>query len=399
MSAEPLALSALGIATPLGCGKAEVAANLFAGWRGGLVERDGLVPGRPVMVGAVTADLPDGPVPELDCRNNRLLRLALDEIAAEIAAAKRRYGPARIAVVLGTSTSGNAEAIAALAKRDRDGAWPQGFVFSRQEMGNIAEFAARYLALDGPAYTISTACTSSAKTFGSARRLIRAGLADAAIVGGADTLCALTLTGFDSLSALSRSTCNPSSRNRDGITIGEGAAAFLLEPGPGEIAFAGLGETSDAHHVSAPDPEGRGAAAAMQEALDDGGLAPHDIVYVNLHGTATPLNDVMEHRAVNGLFGPTMAASSTKAMTGHMLGAAGGCEAAFAWLTLSRAHNPRDLLPPHLWDGAADPELAPLDLVAPGQRMRAGKRPAILSNSFAFGGSNAALVLARRSRP
>jgi 3-oxoacyl-[acyl-carrier-protein] synthase-1 len=396
MSTEALALSALGVATPLGCGKAEVAANLFAGWRGGLVERHDLVPGRAVMVGAVAADLPPCPLPALDCRNNRLLRLVLDEIAGEIEAAKRRYGRGRIAVVMGTSTSGNAEALAALAVRDRDGAWPQDYTYSRQEMGNIAEFAARYLSLDGPAYTISTACTSSAKTFGSARRLIRAGLADAAIVGCADTLCALTLTGFDALSALSRSICNPSSRNRDGITIGEGAAAFLLEPGPGEIAFAGLGETSDAHHVSAPDPEGRGAATAMQEALADGGLEMPDIVYVNLHGTATPLNDVMEHRAVSGLFGPTMPASSTKAMTGHMLGAAGGCEAALAWLTLSRTHNPRDLLPPHLWDDVADPELAPLDLVASGQRMRAGKRPAILSNSFAFGGSNAALVLARQ---
>ena len=242
---------------------------------------------------------------------------------------------------------------------------------------------------------MATACSSSAKVFASARRLIRTGIADAAVVGGADTLCRLTLNGFASLEALSAGICNPFSVNRDGITIGEGAAAFLMQPGDGPIRLLGVGESSDAHHVSAPDPSGAGAAAAMRAALADAGLTPDDIAYVNLHGTATPLNDAMESRALASVFARPVPASSTKSLTGHMLGAAGGCEAAFLWLTLSPEHNPAGRLPPHVWDGAADPALPTVALVGPGARLPAQQRLALLSNSFAFGGSNAAVILGR----
>jgi 3-oxoacyl-[acyl-carrier-protein] synthase-1 len=392
---QALALTALGVATPLGCGKTATAANLFAGSQAGLVERHDLLFGRGVTVGAVDAELPPAWPAETACRNNRLMQLVLDEIAAAVAEAVRRFGPDRIAVVLGTSTSGIAEGGAAVQINRRTGVWPDGFSYRQQELGNLARHAACHLRLTGPAYTIATACSSSAKAFASARRLIAVGLADAAVVGGADTLCRLTLNGFNAIEALSPTRCNPFSRNRDGITIGEGAAAFLLQPGDGAVRLLGIGETSDGYHVSAPAPDGAGAAAAMRQALADAGLSPADIGYVNLHGTGTTLNDSMESRAMAAVFGGTVPASSTKPMTGHMLGAAGACEAAFLWLALSPTYNPEGVLPPHLWDGAAMPDLPPLNLVRIGDRLPPGAPAAMLSSSFAFAGSNAALVLGR----
>ena len=296
-----------------------------------------------------------------------------------------------MAVVLGTSTSGMAEGEAALAARLCDGDWPAGFDYRQQEIGNIALFAAAALGLSGPAYTVATACASSAKVFASARRLIRAGLADAVVVGGADTLCRMTLNGFASLEALSSGLCNPFSRNRDGINIGEGAAAFLVSAMPGPVELLGIGESSDAHHITAPDPDGRGASAAMAQALRQAGLGPEEIGYINLHGTGTPLNDAMEARAVTAIFPPSIPVSSTKAMTGHMLGATGGVEAAFLWLALS-GHS--RTLPPHIWDGEADPDLPTLNLVTPGVLVSMESR-AMMSNSFGFGGSNASLILGR----
>jgi 3-oxoacyl-[acyl-carrier-protein] synthase I len=384
-----------GIVTPLGRGKGAVAGALFAGSKAGIAPCADLIPGRAVDVGAIRETLPALPdsLSGYDSRNNRLMQAALAEIASSIEAAKSRYGRDRIAVILGTSTSGIGDGEDALMAYRRDGAWPQGFDYRRQETGSLAESAARALGLTGPAYTIATACSSSAKVFASARRLIRAGLADAAVVGGADTLCRMTLNGFASLEALSKSRCNPFSGRRDGITIGEGAAAFLLDRVPGPVRLLGLGETSDAHHATAPDPEGRGAGLAMRQALEDANLAPADIAYVNLHGTATPLNDAMEAKAIADLFGAQMPCSSTKAMTGHMLGAAGGCEAAFLWLTLNPDTNPDRLLPPHLWDGVQDPALPALNLVALGTRFSRARPVAMLSNSFGFGGSNMALIL------
>jgi 3-oxoacyl-[acyl-carrier-protein] synthase-1 len=390
-----LALTDCGIVTPLGRGKAEVARALFAGRADGIVAREGLAPDRAVLVGEVAGDLPVLPseLAMFDSRNNRLMQAALDEIAPAIARAAERYGRDRIAVVLGTSTSGISDGETALEAYRRTGAWPNSFHYRAQETGSLAEFAARSLGLTGPAYTVATACSSSAKVFASARRLIAAGLVDAAVVGGADTLCRMTVGGFGALEALSKTRCNPFSANRDGITIGEGAAAFLLERAAGPVHLLGVGETSDAHHATAPDPEGVGAREAMVQALGDAGLSPTDIGYINLHGTATVLNDAMESKAVAAVFGDATPCSSTKSMTGHMLGAAGGCEAAFLWLTLDPRFNRDGLLPPHLWDGVRDPALPALNLVPTGARIPRGR--AMLSNSFGFGGSNAALILGR----
>ncbi|MCZ6618693.1 MAG: beta-ketoacyl synthase N-terminal-like domain-containing protein, partial [Gammaproteobacteria bacterium] len=222
-------------------------------------------------------------------------------------------------------------------------------------------------------------------------RFIRTGLADAAVVGGCDSRCALTLNGFHSLSALSRSGCKPFSANRDGTVIGEGAAIFLMSREPVGPTLAGVGESSDAHNMTAPDPDGRGAVIAMTRALEEVGIDGKDLSYVNLHGTGTTLNDAMESRALENVVGDEVPCSSSKGQIGHTLGAAGAVEAAICWLTLQ--HNPGGKFPPHLWDG--DPaEDAPLPgMVKKEDRLPAGTNHYLMSNSYAFGGSNISVVL------
>jgi 3-oxoacyl-[acyl-carrier-protein] synthase-1 len=392
LKSPALGISALGIASPIGIGKASVAAGLLRDARG-LAERSDLVPGRKLWVGAVEAELP--PVPpslaELDCRNNRLMLLALTEIAGEVRQAIGRFGADRIGVVLGTSTAGISDGEEAYAEKARGGSWPAGFAYTQQETGNLAEFAARAFGLTGPAYTVATACSSTGKVFSAARRLIDVGFCDAALVGGADTLGRMTVNGFCALEAVSAGHCNPFSRNRDGVNIGEAGVAFLLSPDSSPVRLLGVGESSDAYHASAPEPGGRGALAAMTAALSDAALDPGQIAYINLHGTGTPLNDPMEGRAVSGIFGGNVPCSSTKGMTGHTLGAAGACEAAFLWLTLHPSYN-AGRLPVHVWDGVPDPEIPSLNLVTPRLANGIGAGP-MLSNSFAFGGSNVAVIL------
>jgi 3-oxoacyl-[acyl-carrier-protein] synthase-1 len=398
----PLFLPAMAVASCLGIGKAATIGPLMTGSRTGITGHAGYLPGRAIPLGCLPAPLPPlaDRLAKWDSRNNRLLAVLTAEIEAEIDAAINRFGAHRIAVVIGTSTSGIAEGEAAIAHYLAAGQWPVGFDYHQQETGSGAAFLADLLGLSGPAYVVATACSSSAKALASARRLIRAGLADAAIVGGADTLCRMTVNGFAALESLAAEPCNPFSLHRNGITIGEGGALFVLSPDPAELAFAGLGEGSDAHHISAPAPDGRGALAAMDRALADADLDPAGIGYLNLHGTATPLNDSMEARAVAALFGERMPpCGSTKAMTGHCLGAAGAVEAAFLWLTLSRPWNPEGWLPPHRWDGTPDPALPALPLTMPGARLAGDGPAAALSNSFAFGGSNCCLAFRRGSAP
>ena len=273
---------------------------------------------------------------------------------------------------------------------------PPSFDYRQHEVGNAAEFAARYFNLAGPAYGISTACSSSGKVFASARGLIAQGYCDAVIVGGADSLCELTLQGFKSLEAVSDERSNPFSVNRKGINIGEGAALFLMEAtsaGAQSVELMGWGESSDGHHISAPDPAGAGARLAFEQALSRAGVDAKAIDYINMHGTATPQNDAMESRVIEALFGNEVTVSSTKPFTGHTLGAAAAIEAALCWLAM-QDDNPQGRLPPHLWDGAADPALPALNLVPPGAALGRPLRR-VLSSSFAFGGSNAVLLLGR----
>lgn len=336
---------------------------------------------------------PPAALARYDCRNNRLLLAALAQIAPAIDAACERYGADRIGVVLGTSTSGVEAAEAAFVYRAQAGELPDNFNYRQMEIGTAAPFAAAVLGVQGPAFTISTACTSSAKAFASAHRLLQLQLCDAVVVGGVDSLCELTVQGFASLESTSGVRTNPMSVNRSGINVGEGAAVFLMSRDEAAVRLAGLGESSDAHHISSPDPQGAGGELALREALADAGIAPSALGYVNLHATATRKNDEMEAKLMARVFPDGVATSGTKPLTGHQLGAAGATELGFAWLTLARDDVP---LPRHLWDGEADPALPALDLVESERFLRRGTGAQyVMSNSFAFGGSNVSLILAR----
>jgi 3-oxoacyl-[acyl-carrier-protein] synthase-1 len=361
----------------------------------GLEVSEACSPGRPLPIGRVRATLPDvGHLPlPMRSRNNQLALAALGRIRPAVDAAIARHGAARVGVVVGTSTSGVGATEAAIALHAASGELPADFHYGQQEMGSPAALLARELGVQGPAYVHSSACSSSAKALASAARLINMGLCDAVVTGGVDTLCAFTVAGFSALESVSPAQCNPLSASRRGINLGEGAALFLMSREPAAVALCGWGESSDGHHMSAPDPAGGGARIAMSEALRRAGLQPEQVDYINLHGTATIQNDAMESRAVAELFGPEVAVSSTKPFTGHTLGAAGAVEAAFCWLAM-QDDNPEGLLPPHLWDGEQDAALPVLNVARPGARLGRPIRYA-LSNSFAFGGSNAALVFGR----
>lgn len=360
---------------------------------GGVAATEQYTPGRPHHLGQVTQSLPalDGHAAALRSRSNALLAAALADLRAAVEAAVARWGPHRVAVVLGVSAAGLEEGQAAALMRHAGGRWPDGYDYGQQEMGSAAAFLACEIGASGPSYSISTACSSGAKALAAAARLLRAGIADAVVAGGVDALSSFTVAGFSSLESVSPQRCNPLSANRCGINIGEGAALFLVSREAGPVRLAGWGESSDAHHMSAPDPSGRGAVSAMAQALARAQLKAGGIDYVNLHGTATPHNDAMESTAVMQLLGDAVPVSSTKPLTGHALAAAGAIEAAIAWHALT--DNPSGRLPPHWWDGVRDPQLPPLRLVNPGDAL--GRAPRhVLSNSFAFGGNNASLVFA-----
>ncbi|WP_448132348.1 beta-ketoacyl-[acyl-carrier-protein] synthase family protein [Stutzerimonas chloritidismutans] len=390
-------LNALGVICALGSGKAEVAERLFAGDTSGMQVHPQPVAGRRLPVGAARCALPALPCddPRHATRNNQLLLAAALEIESDIQTAISRYGQNRIGVVLGTSTTGIQEAAQGIAGLLHDGAFPPGYHYAHQELAAPASFLGEWLQLAGPCYSISTACTSSARALLSAKRLLDAGLCDAVLCGGVDSLSDLTLQGFSALEATSETLCNPFSRNRNGINIGEAAVLFLMTrdtDGEADIALLGGGASSDAHHISAPDPDGRGALSAMRQALARANCTPEQIAYLNLHGTATPHNDAMESVAVAALFPHGVPCSSSKPLTGHTLGAAGALEAAFCWLSLSPL-NPDQQLPPHRWDGEPDPALPALLLVAAGTRMNPTRPRRMMSNSFAFGGNNISLIL------
>ncbi len=390
-------LNALGVICALGSGKAEVAGRLFAGDTSGMQVHPQLVAGRRLPVGAARCALPALPCddPRHATRNNQLLLAAALEIESDIRTAISRYGQNRIGVVLGTSTTGIQEAAQGIAGLLHDGAFPPGYHYAHQELAAPASFLGEWLQLAGPCYSISTACTSSARALLSAKRLLDAGLCDAVLCGGVDSLSDLTLQGFSALEATSETLCNPFSRNRNGINIGEAAVLFLMTrdtDGEADIALLGGAASSDAHHISAPDPDGRGALSAMRQALARANCTPEQIAYLNLHGTATPHNDAMESVAVAALFPHGVPCSSSKPLTGHTLGAAGALEAAFCWLSLSPLNTDQQL-PPHRWDGEPDPELPALQLVAPGTRMNTARPRRMMSNSFAFGGNNISLIL------
>jgi 3-oxoacyl-[acyl-carrier-protein] synthase I len=390
---KPLAISAYSATSALGAG---LAAHLVALGE----QRSGLAPVRfenvplPTWTGEV-AGVDDvalsAPLQHFDCRNNRLAWLALqqDGFLDAVAQARARWGARRVGIFLGTSTSGLLQTEIAYRHRGADGALPSDFLYGpTQNTYSLAAFVADALQLQGPSWVVSTACSSSAKVFGNAARLIAAGLIDAAVVGGVDSLCLTTLYGFNSLELLSPDICRPWDSRRQGLSIGEAAAFALLERecATPQAWLLGVGESNDGHHMSTPHPEGAGAIAAMQAAMADAGLQPTDIDYINLHGTATPSNDASEDRAVRSVFGTSTPCSSTKGATGHTLGAAGGLEAVISMLALAHGFMPAGL---NLRERDEDLQMNYL------QENRSAPLKRVLSNSFGFGGSNASLVLGR----
>jgi 3-oxoacyl-[acyl-carrier-protein] synthase-1 len=334
-------------------------------------------------------------LPRYDCRNNRLAHLALaqDGFDDAVAEARSRYGAHRIGLFLGTSTSGILQTELAYRRRDpKTGGLPADFDYAgTQNNFSLGQFVRARLGLSGPAAVISTACSSSAKVFAAAARMMGAGMCDAAIVGGTDSLCLTTLYGFGSLELLSPAPCRPFDAERNGISIGEGAGFALLEAasaavGAEAIQLLGTGESSDAHHMSTPHPDGLGARLAMEGALASSSLRPADIDYINLHGTATRTNDASEDKAVVGLFGDRTPCSSTKGATGHLLGAAGIAEAVVCILALREGFMP----------GSANTQQVDPALHAPYLVDSLAKAPRrVMSNSFGFGGSNCSLILGR----
>jgi 3-oxoacyl-[acyl-carrier-protein] synthase-1 len=338
--------------------------------------------------------LPPG-LQKFDCRNNRLAELALrqDNFLEAVEQTAARWGRARVGVFLGTSTAGILQTEIAYRNRDPvSGALPSDFEYGATHNSfSVADYARRRCRLEGPAVVVSCACASSAKVFGSARRMLEAGLIDAALVGGVDSLCLTTLYGFHSLQLSSPGPCRPFDVARDGISIGEAAAFALLERVPDgfdgdSVLLLGVGESSDAYHMSAPHPEGLGARRAMQAALAAAALQPGDIDYINLHGTATPSNDRSESQAVTSVFGPTTPCSSTKGATGHTLGAAGALEAVISALAIQNG-----LMPGGVHTGSIDPALTALYI----RDNRYAPVARVLSNSFGFGGTNCSLIFGR----
>lgn len=385
----PLAIEAFTGICSLGRGRSQIAQSLWAG-------QCGLVPNSfgdsaadvKAHIGCVDAveqhALPDR-LARWDCRNHRLAWIALhqDDFHLAVAASARRFGPSRIGVFVGTSTSGMLDT-EDMFRHGREGELEPARFESRHSLGSVSDFVAETLGLEGARHCVSTACSSSAKVFVTAARCLAAGLCDAAVVGGVDSLCYTTLYGFASLELLSELPARPFARDRTGMSIGEGAAFALLIPGStGRTALFGAGESSDGHHMSTPHPDGFGAVQAMSDALESARLQREDIDYVNLHGTGTRANDKVEALALAKVFGRSIPCSSTKGATGHCLGAAGAVEALICDLALEHQR-----LPGNVGTRVGDFEV-PLGLTPVSRAVSVTR---VLSNSFGFGGSNCSLV-------
>ncbi len=397
MKAAPLAFTDFSVTTCLGAGRAENLGPLREG-------RSGLAPCtfETLPFPAYAGEIPGldrqtitGDLAGFDCRNNRLAALTLrqDGFLEAVEAARARYGAARIGVFAGTSTSGLHQTEMAYRNLDAAGEkLPPEFDYARtHNTYSLARFVRATLGLAGPAFVVSTACAATSKVFASAARMIAAGICDAAVVGGADTLCATTLFGFHALGVMADEPCRPFDATRRGISIGEGAGFVLLERpserhGADTVFLLGVGESSDAYHMSSPHPQGLGARLAMEQALGQAGLEPSAIGYINLHGTATLVGDSAEDHAISGLFGEAVPCSSTKGFTGHTLGASGVVEAVFSALAIQHGFIPGS---PHT--SARDPEFKSQYVL----NSRPARINRVVSNSFGFGGVNCSLVLGR----
>lgn len=329
-----------------------------------------------------------------DMKIIRIEEAALDQIGSIIEKAKEKYGEKRIAVCVGSCDNGTELSIAGHRKYFENGTFPEDYTIEMQGADYVATFIAEKYGLTGPVCTFSTACSSSAGAIIKAAELIKSGSCDAAVAGGIDIASDTTLDGFNSLEAISEKITNPFSRNRSGITLGDGAAFFVLSKEPLDDSFPainllGYGESCDAHHMTSPDPSGVGAKKAMEKALSSANIKPEEVDYINLHGTGTKFNDSMEAKAVDAVFGAyKVHCSTTKPITGHTLGAAGALELAICFAAVTN-----NALPPQIWDGVFDDEMPKLDFVSKNNSLNQGKVKICISNSFAFGGANACLVI------
>lgn len=331
----------------------------------------------------------------------RYLEICLDEISPTLDKIRETCSSERVGVVIGITDNGSRQALGAVGDKQKNGSFPQDYKLDYHLPNYPAECLLSMSGFTGPVMTVSTACSSSALAMQNGKELIEGGLCDAVIVGGTDIVTETVHKGFSALEAVSPQLCNPFSQNRKGITLGEGAALFVMAKKSfcqshdlSTVSLLGVGETSDAHHMTAPDPSGDGAARAMEAALQDAKLKPEDIDYLNLHGTGTMLNDGMESRAVDRVFPKGVPCSSTKPFTGHTLGAAGATEAAFCWMLLNEnSRQSESTLPVHIWDGENDINVPSLQFIKPGETSE--DICYVMSNSFAFGGNNLSVILGK----
>ncbi len=389
-----VSLKDFGVVCALGLSKQEVLDNLVASNIQGVVFDEQLPLFEGQFVGRV--NLPSsGGFSDISTRNNQLAYLAYEQIRTNVEMLIKQYGATRLAVVIGTSTSGIFEGELACRQHEELGEFPATFEYKQQEMIAPAHFIADLCHAKGPVYSISTACSSSGKALTSAKALIESGVADIVIAGGVDSLAQLTVNGFKALESISSGRCQPFCQARDGINIGEAAALFVVSKDchRGDIQLLGTGESSDAYHISSPLPDGSGAAQAMLYALGEAGVSGQQIDYVNLHGTATIKNDEMEAKAMFDVCGPEVFCGSTKAMTGHTLGAAGALEVGLCWLLLSH-HNVDSFIPANVCQSSFDPLFNTIKL-STGQTI--DNINYCMSNSFAFGGNNFSAVLGKNN--
>lgn len=358
---------------------------------------------------------------KFDSRFLQILDFALNGIAASVSLAVKKYGEKRVAVCVGQCDNGSFLSLNAYRKFHENGKYDSDYDIKAQGADYAATFAAKKFGLDGPALSFATACSSSASAIVKAAELIKSGIADAVVAGGADIASDTVLLGFDSLEAVSKTPTNPFSKNRSGITLGEGAAFFVLSKDElkdekendavveqrrnhqkiaghfdklnDHIVLSGWGESSDANHMTAPLADGSGAESAMKKALKSANLNPSEIGYVNLHGTGTRLNDSMEAKAVDKVFGSyKVPCSTTKPLTGHTLGAAGALELAICFYAINRQE-----FPVQVWDGVQDDEMPVLNIISQKSEPKSELNNC-MTNSFAFGGCNVSLIISKEEK-
>ena len=374
-------LQDLGFVCALGLSHDEIVENARRGDTSGMFRVMPTVAETPVPFGSVNIETHE----IMRCYD--LLLAALRQIEPAISKLKSDYAPDRIGIVIGASNTGVHEAQKHLNIALGTGKLPHEFSLSELELYSPTAFLVKKTGFAGPAYTVSTACSSSAKVFQDAKDLIEQDICDAVLVGGVDARCDFALNGFNALSALSYKHTNPMSQNRDGINLGEGAALFIMTRGAVGIKMLGVGESSDAYHLTSPDPTGAGAIASMNSALLNAGLMPEKIDFINMHGTGTIANDAMESLAINSVFGDKTLCASTKPLTGHTLGAAGAVSVALSWLMIKH-----QFVIPHIFDGEYGADCAKINLATMQSKKNINN---VLCNAFAFGGSNASVIIGR----